>query len=285
LIDQAYVAELVGQNVIDKSLARAILMVDFTRPIFSQERCALLDRLAAKIPDSTSRKAAPLKRAVLAAIGPDPAPGSAEARLKANLGKTPATLHAEIEAFAEACDARLADAPEAFIEDIQAIVSNRRNRARQLPVFEFSATLPVDGVQVAADAHLDPTTCQLVCAKPPCKKFPPSSRSARATLGWARAARAAPNRRCGGGKDVASSQGRKRGSETIRTPASLTGPDATPLSVLAVSVLREHRRIAGTYGRGPGHRARTCRGDVVNSTRDREGCRHSSGRGVASMRW
>lgn len=172
LIDQAYVAELVDQGIVDAGFAQAVLMVDFTRPIFSDTRCELLDRLAERIPASTPRTAAAIRQAVTAALGASPPAGSAEARLAANLTRTASALEAEVIAFARACDRRRSDEPQALIEDIQAVVSARRNRARQMDVFEFSATLPVDDLQVAPDARLDPTSCQLTCTSPPCKRFP-----------------------------------------------------------------------------------------------------------------
>lgn len=42
-IDDSYVSALIDRKIIDDQFATDVLMVDFTRPIFSDERCALLE--------------------------------------------------------------------------------------------------------------------------------------------------------------------------------------------------------------------------------------------------
>src|SRR5262249_38695830 len=74
-IDQRLSEDLVKARIVDKELAQAILMVDFTRPASSEIRCGLLDKLAPAIEAAPSRTAADIKAAVVKAIGDNPADG------------------------------------------------------------------------------------------------------------------------------------------------------------------------------------------------------------------
>lgn len=169
-MDMALISQLVQKKILDKQLAQAVLMIDFTNPVFSSVRCDLLARLAPKIAKAT-KTAAGLRKAIDDALGTSPAAGSAEKLLKDNLAKTPAQFETEINDRKAKCDARTTTAAKkaAFAKDLQAIVSLRRNQARGLPVLEFQATLPIDDLQVDADAHLD-ENCELACVAPPCFK-------------------------------------------------------------------------------------------------------------------
>ena len=66
---------------------------------------------------------------------------------------------ARVEQFAAACKG-LGSKP--LLQNVLAIVSLNRNKARQLPIIEFPETMPVDNQNVNPDARLHPNTCQLV---------------------------------------------------------------------------------------------------------------------------
>ena len=90
----------------------------------------------------------------------DPADGTAARELLDHL-LTPNDAAAHEAAAAEfiaACNRR---DPEPLAEDILRIVSGRRNLARELPMFEFEATLPHDDLAADPRARLDPLTCEL----------------------------------------------------------------------------------------------------------------------------
>lgn len=91
----------------------------------------------------------------------DPAEGTAARQLLDNLlDDNDAAAHETAAAeFIAACNRR---DPEVLAEDVLRIVSGRRNLARELPMFEFEATMPVDDLFADPRARLDPVTCELV---------------------------------------------------------------------------------------------------------------------------
>ncbi len=241
--DKQFVERLEQIGVIDRDFVFDVLAIDFTRPVFSPERCALLDRvpdvgaLTVSVPDGKAAVAARFADVIgdcctphagsgcsgdtveacvcaqdgfcceqewdqlcVAAVGdrgcaacpgredlfatplveipPDlpkriregfvaslqaaaPAEGTAEAQLLAHLS-TPndSSQHAQrVAEFFAACNAR----PEAErIADVLFAISATRNAARELPLFEFDATLPLDDLSANPAAFLDPVTCTIV---------------------------------------------------------------------------------------------------------------------------
>jgi hypothetical protein len=176
-IDMGLVDALFRKGVIDKPLGRAVLMVDFTNPVFSPIRCGLLTRLgpALNALKSADRNADAIKKAIGDALGANPTAGSAEAQLKANLASKPDDFKADIEGFGKACTDRSKSEADAYTRDIQTVLSLNRSQARARTILEFSATLPRDqfdrtddSSRIHADTHLDAQTCKLVCARTPC---------------------------------------------------------------------------------------------------------------------
>ncbi|MEM6996514.1 MAG: hypothetical protein AAF721_38780, partial [Myxococcota bacterium] len=89
-----------------------------------------------------------------------PADGSPAAQLLENLSATNATAHTDAAAeFIAACNRR---DPEPLAADILRIVSGRRTLARELPMFEFEATMPSDTLAADPRGRLDPVECTLV---------------------------------------------------------------------------------------------------------------------------
>ncbi len=164
---------LIDEGVVDATLVRVVLMVDFTRPIFSARRCGLLEgRLTKRAPPTTTRTAGEIGKAIGAALAGASA-ASAEAELAAALAESPPSVTARVKALVAACNARShATDSRPFLESFQAALSQKHNRARQVQVFEFSATMPGDDMVVALDAHFDPVTYEPTCDAPPCFQLP-----------------------------------------------------------------------------------------------------------------
>jgi len=158
--DNDYVSQLKAAGIIDDDFIKDVMMVDFTRPVFSDDRCGLLTfapKLAGE--DLTASK---IRAAFITSLEAEtPAAGSPAATLLANLNNTSdaATHTAAVDAFTAACTS-LGSRP--FLQNALAITSLNRDKARERPVFEFEPTMPSDNQTVNANARLHPTTCNLV---------------------------------------------------------------------------------------------------------------------------
>jgi hypothetical protein len=157
--DNDFVEALKRARIVDDSFVKDVLAVDFTRPVFSDDRCGLLDFAPVIAGELTAKKTRDGFIANLEAAAP--APGTPAATLLANLKKTgDATAHAaRVDAFLAACQAL--GSPQ-FLANALAITALNRDKARQLQLFEFEATMPVDNQRVNPGARLHPETCQLV---------------------------------------------------------------------------------------------------------------------------
>ncbi len=163
--DRNYVSKLQEVGVIDEDFEFDVLAVDMTNPVFSQARCALLDK-APKIGKLVTASGSPVKGlktkirdGFIEALG-TPGERTPEAQLLANLtAEGNQQVHVDAaRAFLKACDAR---PKEEFMLDALKVTSLRRSQARELPVMEFPSTLPVDNLKVSPTTSLDPVTCTL----------------------------------------------------------------------------------------------------------------------------
>jgi len=157
--DMDYVNKLKDAGVIDEDFIKDVLMVDFTRPIFSSTRCDLLE-LA---PDMDAADANPtsLREGFIANLeATSPSAGSIKGVFLSHLQNTDDSgdHSSRVSAFVDACKAR--DSGE-FLTDAMRVVSLTRNEARQLHVFEFAASMPVDDQNVASGTRFHPDTCEL----------------------------------------------------------------------------------------------------------------------------
>ena len=158
--DNNYVEELKKAGIVDDDFIKDVLIVDFTRPIYSEARCGLVESLPEKVEGELN--AASLKAAVLAALeGVEE--NTFEFDLLTNLkNEDPAAHDAAITTFVEACGAR---DKKAFLEDAILIAIQRRDLARgefHHSLFEFPQAMPFAGIEMGPEAFLDPTTCELV---------------------------------------------------------------------------------------------------------------------------
>jgi hypothetical protein len=158
-IDQDYVDQLPSRNLVDSDFIKDVLSVDFTRPVFSNDRCGLL-KFAPELTDTITP--AKIREGFIAKLqAAAPAPGTPAAVLLTNLN-TPGDTSAhdaKFEAFAKACQ-NLGSTK--LVQNAVAIASLARNMARELPILEFAETLPFDNLKTDRHARLHPTTCELV---------------------------------------------------------------------------------------------------------------------------
>ncbi len=184
--DESYVNALVALAVIDAAFVQDVLMVDFTRPVFSDDRCALL----ALVPDlaPAERTASKIRDAVSAAIEAEsPAAGSPAAQLLAHLKDANQDGHAAtLATYTAACNGR---EPKTLLRDVLKVRSLHRQLAfsddnklddaggaglHPFAVFEFAQTMAADNVRVSANpsaasvtevalaARFSPVDCKLV---------------------------------------------------------------------------------------------------------------------------
>ncbi len=152
--DNNFVDALISRKIITEEFAKDVLAVDFTRPIFSSDRCDLLQQMPTeRAKDATAEE---LTDSVIAALagaeGGTPA-GDLLANLEAEGG------HNDIvDAFMESCEGLTS---KQRTERMMRIQSLNRTKARELHVFEFPQTLPTDNLRVNEDSRLDPTNCEL----------------------------------------------------------------------------------------------------------------------------
>jgi hypothetical protein len=157
--DNDFVNQLKQAGIVDDDFIKDVVMVDFTRHVFSDDRCGLLT-FAPKLEgaDLTAEK---IRAGFIANLeSEEPAAGSPGAVLLANLKAAgDAAAHGtKVDTFINACKA-LGSKP--FVENALAITSLNRDKARGLQVFEFAATMPSDNLNTNTAARFHPTTCQL----------------------------------------------------------------------------------------------------------------------------
>lgn len=143
LEDRMVVAELVRRGILSRRLALSILMVDFTAPVFSPRREALLGYVpvTAEAGDGSD-----LDRRFIAAVrasGPAGDAGTPEAELLANWDlpddSWEASLAERLEAFWTKLSAKLRS--QDGFDDIFRLAEFRRRQFRDRPLSEFGLTL------------------------------------------------------------------------------------------------------------------------------------------------
>ncbi len=152
--DNGYVDALISRGIITDEFAKDVLLVDFTRPIFSADRCGLLDQMPQGLPQGFT--ADDLKAATIEAFK-TANPGTPEGDLLANL-EAEGGHQAVVDTFFNACSGLTS---KQITERAMRIQSLNRKQATELPVFEFAETLPSDNLRVDADSRLDPVSCDL----------------------------------------------------------------------------------------------------------------------------
>ncbi|HUS65648.1 MAG TPA: hypothetical protein VMZ28_13955 [Kofleriaceae bacterium] len=195
--DNDYVDKLVAAGIIDDDFRADVLMVDFTRPVFSDERCDLLQFAPDLAPDDrTPEKIRDGFIANLAGEDADTAAGLLRAHLEARAAGAPFDHSATLDTFVGACQARQSSekvsVPGGDVSGFHADVIKLRSLQRKIAfrdgvldtlegsaahpfkVFEFDDTLPADDISVSTSAaatnplavrptaRLSPVDCTLV---------------------------------------------------------------------------------------------------------------------------
>ena len=153
-IDADYVQQLISKRVVSQEFVKDVLSVDFTRPIFSEDRCSLLELVPSIPSGSLSGKA--LTEGMLANIG-TPQAGSPAAELKAQL-EASGGWESRVSTFTSACEAR---PPRELLADVLKVTSLLRDQARELQIMEFAESMPDDDQSLAAGTRLHPVTCAI----------------------------------------------------------------------------------------------------------------------------
>lgn len=158
--DTHFVEALIDAKIIDRDFAADVLAVDFTRPVFSPTRCALLAHMPdLEGPDLNPQK---IRGALNAALD---GKGEAAERLRESLQR-PKNVAAHEKAandFLAACRAR---PKKALLADAMLYASHLRRVMRSIKgkngqgIIEFPETLPIDDLP-DTDKKFDPQTCEL----------------------------------------------------------------------------------------------------------------------------
>ncbi|HET6610516.1 MAG TPA: hypothetical protein VFG83_00930 [Kofleriaceae bacterium] len=159
MADNDYVEHLVSAGIVDDDFVKDALMVDFTRPVFSDDRCGLVTFAPDLAPEERTPQG--IRDGFIASLeAAAPVAGSPAADFLANLrAEGDGAAHdAAVTAFLDACKG-LASAD--FLENALTITSLNRDKARERQVFEFPETMPDDNLTVDPDSRLSPTTCQV----------------------------------------------------------------------------------------------------------------------------
>jgi hypothetical protein len=154
-ISSQYVDNLISAGIIDEDLAKDILMVDFTRPVFSTDRCDLLKKLP-KLP-AAKHNPNDIRAAIAATFKTAPA-GSPGAELaKSVADKADGPKHAvRVTAFETACKAL---GSKTLVANALIVAASNRLTARGMPILEFQESMVSDNLQPAPGTRFDAKTC------------------------------------------------------------------------------------------------------------------------------
>lgn len=171
--DGDYERLLISEHIIDAEFAEDVRLVDFTRSVFSSERCELL-RFAPRLANEDLEADAMRMGFIANLEAENPSPGTPTADLLRNLRKDRDNMVATSDAFFARCRDRMMDGHEAstppLLGDYLRYISRVRQDARELPVFEFPATMSTTvGIRFRA----------FVSTPPPASSRPPRSRRHR----------------------------------------------------------------------------------------------------------
>jgi hypothetical protein len=164
--DADYTTELQNQQVVDVDVVKDILSIDFTRPIYSPTRCALLEQVPDGAVSAADMHFDKVRAALIAAFAGTKDPLAAQ--LLSNLqDQADAANHDfAVKQFLQACGTRGKREPAAYAADLVRWGSHLRKavkRARNEQnggIIEFAETLPDDDLPEPS-AGFDPTTCKL----------------------------------------------------------------------------------------------------------------------------
>ena len=164
--DEQYVRSLVLQGMIPDGFVDDVRSVDLTQPVFSDDRCGLLE--FAPDLEGERRTAEAIRNGFIAnLVAADPAEGSPAAELLNNLSNTDSSDASG--AFVSACFERTdtvevgdnATEVPAMLKDYMTVVSQNRRTASDMRLFEFDESMPQDTQPIEPGTRFDPVTCTL----------------------------------------------------------------------------------------------------------------------------
>ena len=173
--DQNFVGKLTAAGIIDQEYVEDVLAVDFTRAVFSDDRCDLLE-FVPQIPAAELTPAAVRQGTIDKLKEANPAEGTPARELLNNLLNPIDTVQDRVNTFNNACTARTSTVSVSFTDkqgaqqtldvpavlvDYMKVISLGRDTARKRPVFEFPQTMPDDQLSVPAGTRFHPETCEL----------------------------------------------------------------------------------------------------------------------------
>jgi hypothetical protein len=162
--DSDYTTELMNQQIADIDLVKDILAVDFTRPVYSPTRCALVEQ----VPDvpASDMHFDKVKAALIAKLEGTPEPLAQQLLASLKNPRDASTHDFAVKQFLDACKGRSVSEPAAYAADLVRWASHLRKAAKRARneenggIIEFAETLPDDELPEPG-AGLDPTTCKL----------------------------------------------------------------------------------------------------------------------------
>lgn len=174
--DADYEAQLIAASIVDEEFVEDVLFVDFTRAVFSDDRCGLLEFAPELDADEISAEA--IREGFIKNLEDDsPADRTPAGDLLRNLTANDDDLQATVKDFAATCGGRSeteevrfrdADGDNQTLEvksaakDYLTYVSHVRSLASELRVFEFQGlTMPVDELNEPRGLRFDPSSCEL----------------------------------------------------------------------------------------------------------------------------
>ncbi len=171
--DAAVVGELINREIVTQDMVSDILMVDYTRPIFSETRCDLLDVAIEggafdrfTTPDTVTAEA--LRTALSDVFAQSEAPGAAELADALKNEDDNKAQKEERDSFMAACAARLETDEEEFVDDLFIVLSSMRNEAVEKEgsdkrgpthIIEDSGSMVALDRLDSFDAHFDTNCC------------------------------------------------------------------------------------------------------------------------------
>ena len=171
-----YVAQLVKGGMLDEEIVTDIIAVEFTKPVFSDLRCGILeeielgwDDIEAGPPGADGRPtvvAANVRAGLIKALEAVDSRSPAAAQLLANLQKeaNAAEHKTATETYINACIDRAKNDAPGYLADVFRYAAFHRTRALEFEVMEDKAALMARLDQPTSEKFWDPTTCALVDA-------------------------------------------------------------------------------------------------------------------------
>ncbi|MBX3159698.1 MAG: hypothetical protein KF773_27255 [Deltaproteobacteria bacterium] len=157
--DVDYVEKLVSGGIVDGDFVKDALMVDFTRSIFSDDRCGLLS-FAPKLSGSNLNPTSIREGFIANLEAESPVAGSPAATFLAHLkAEGDGSAHqGKVDAFVAACNAL---GSKRLVDNAMQVISGTRTTVRERPIIEFPATLATDNLRTDASSRLHPTDCSV----------------------------------------------------------------------------------------------------------------------------